>query len=118
MRHRQLQIWQKGMEVAQKIYHLVATFPSDEQYALADQLRRAAVSVPSNIAEGAQRQSARDFRHFLAIASGSLAEIDTQLELAFQLGYTASPENLLKEIGDLERMIHAFSTSVKEKSDK
>ncbi|MBQ7189614.1 MAG: four helix bundle protein [Kiritimatiellae bacterium] len=106
------------MELAQKIYHLTATFPSCEQYALADQLRRAAVSVPSNIAEGAQRQSARDFRHFLAIASGSLSEIDTQLELAVRLGYVQLPEEFFKENHVLERMIHAFSTSVKEKSDK
>ncbi|MBR4172061.1 MAG: four helix bundle protein [Kiritimatiellae bacterium] len=118
MRHRQLQIWQKGMELAQKIYHLVAAFPSCEHYALADQLRRAAVSVPSNIAEGAQRQSAKDFRHFLSISIGSLAEIDTQLELAIRLGYLEFSDELFKEIHVLERMIHAFATSVKEKSSE
>ena len=112
MRHRQLQIWQKGMDLVKEIYALSLSFPSSEQFALTCQLNRAVISIPSNIAEGSQRKTVNDFKQFLAIACGSLAEVDTQLELAAQLHYMDYSDSLKQEICILERMIHSFAASL------
>ena len=112
LRHCELAIWQRSMTLAKAVYVLTKNFPAEERYALCDQLRRAVVSVPSNIAEGSARQTARDFRHFLGIAKGSLAEIDTQLLLAVELGYVANIESLEGEILSLVKMINAFISSL------
>ena len=85
--HHDLLVWKASMDFVVDIYHATATFPRTEQFALANQIQRAAVSIPSNIAEGHARQSTSDYLHFLSIAQGSLAEVDTQLELAIRLGY-------------------------------
>src|SRR2546426_11241817 len=85
--HKNLIAWQKGMQLVVSIYELTKAFPKDETYGLSSQLRRAAVSVPSNIAEGACDRSNDQFRNFLSIAIGSLNEINTQLEVAFRVGY-------------------------------
>jgi len=79
--------WQKAMDLVEEIYRLTDSFPPRENYRLVDQLRRAAVSVPSNIAEGQARYSKKDFRHFLRTAKGSVAEIETQILIARRLGY-------------------------------
>lgn len=81
-RFRQLDVWNEAMSLARAIYRFTATFPSAERFGLIAQLRRAAVSVPSNIAEGSVRRSRKQFCHYLEIALGSLAEIETQLEIA------------------------------------
>lgn len=112
LRHRELEIWQRSMALAKAVYVLTKNFPAEERYALCDQLRRAVVSVPSNIAEGSARQTARDFRHFLGIAKGSLAEVDTQLVLAVELGYVSDIEKLEGEILSLVKMINAFISSL------
>ena len=75
------------MEMVSHVYRITQTFPGEERYGLVQQLRRAAVSIPSNIAEGAARNGNREFRHFVTIARGSLSEVDTQLDIALQLGY-------------------------------
>ena len=80
--YRELIVWQKSMELAEKVYLLVKALPKEETYALSDQMRRAAVSIPSNIAEGHARQSQKEFLQFLCIARGSRAELETQLLLA------------------------------------
>ena len=85
--YRDLVVWQNSIKIAKAVYRLTEKFPKNETYALADQIRRAAVSVPSNIAEGQARKSPGDFRRFLYIALGSLAEVDTQLVLAQEFGY-------------------------------
>lgn len=85
--YRELIVWQKSMELAEKVYLLVKALPKEETYALSDQMRRAAVSIPSNIAEGHARQSQKEFLQFLCIARGSRAELETQLLLARRLGY-------------------------------
>ena len=90
---RDLTVWQRAMELAYAVYAATAEFPKSEMFALAQQMRRAVVSVPSNIAEGHARRTQRQFRHFLKIASGSLAELQTQLILGRGLGYT-TPANL------------------------
>ena len=113
LRHRELAIWPRPMVLAKAVYVLAKNFPAEERDALCDPLRKAAaVSVPSNIAEGSTRQTARDFRRFLGIAKGSLAEIDTQLLLAVELGYVANIENLEEEILSHVKMINVFVSSL------
>ena len=84
---KNLIVWQKAMELVRVVYQLSKKFPADERYALTDQLRRAVVSNPSNIAEGSGRASNKDYAHFLSIARGSLYETLTQLQIAQDLGY-------------------------------
>ena len=86
-KHQELQAWQESMQLAEAVYALTAGFPSDERFGLVGQMRRAAVSVPSNIAEGAARSGTKEFLHFLSIARGSLSELDTQVILARKLGF-------------------------------
>jgi four helix bundle protein len=90
--HRNLVAWQKGMELVMEVYRLTRNFPDIELYGLISQLRRAALSVPSNIAEGAADRTRSQFTNFLSNSLGSLNEIDTQLELSFRLGYISKNE--------------------------
>ena len=85
--HKRLLAWRKSMDLVVVVYELTKTFPLDELYALTSQIRRASVSVPSNISEGAAGRSAIQFRNYLSIAIGSLNEISTQLEIAYRVGY-------------------------------
>ena len=85
--HKRLLAWRKSMDLVVKIYELTKAFPREEIYGLTSQIRRAAVSVPSNISEGAAGRSVLQFRNFLSVAIGSLNEISTQLEIAFRVGY-------------------------------
>jgi four helix bundle protein len=90
---RELDVWHLGVELAETVYRITARFPKAELFALSSQMRKAAISIPSNIAEGRARDSSREFLHFLSISRGSLAELDTQLELAIRLDYTDSELN-------------------------
>lgn len=90
--HRNLKAWQNTMGFVLDVYRVTSTFPKEEQYGLTSQLRRAAVSGPSNIAEGAAGRTKQQFSNFLSNAIGSLNEIDTQLELALRLGYVRQAE--------------------------
>ena len=85
--HRKLEAWKQSMDLAIGVYNATETFPAEEIYGLTNQTRRAVVSVPSNIAEGAARQTKKEFSNFLHIVQGSLSELDTQLELARRLGF-------------------------------
>ena len=85
--HRDLLTWQKAMDLVVEIYKLIDLLPREETYCLADQMRRAAVSIPSNIAEGHGRNSINDFKRFLAIAQGSRAELETQLDICLRVHY-------------------------------
>ena len=85
--HKSLDVWREGVELCAEIYKLTSTFPRAEEYGLSSQMRRAVVSIPSNIAEGAARGSVQEFIRFLNIAMGSLSELDTQMEIAQTLGY-------------------------------
>lgn len=85
--HKKLDLWRAAMELAVTIYQVTDSFPREERYGLTDQIRRASSSVPSNIAEGAGRQTRKEFINYLHIAQGSLSELDTHLELARRLGY-------------------------------
>ena len=84
--HKKLDVWQMAMDLIIEIYRITESFPKEEKYGLSNQLRRAAVSVPSNIAEGAARNTKKEFVNYLHMAQGSLSELDTQLELAKRLG--------------------------------
>ena len=108
--YRDLKIWQKGVELAKMTYALTHKFPKYETYGLADQLRRLAVSVPSNIAEGQARQHTGEFRQFLHMALGSLAEVDTQIVIALEMKYIDAQEanGIQNLIIELQKMIHAL----------
>jgi len=90
--YKELKIWQRGMHLTKSVYQLTAGFPSDERFGLTAQMRRAAVSAPSNIAEGQARSGTREFLQFLSYASGSLAELETQLLLGASLGYCSAAQ--------------------------
>ena len=101
--HKDLDVWKLGIELVTNIYKLTEAFPKQEIYGLISQMRRSAISIPSNIAEGAARKSRNEYIHFLYISLGSLSELETQLIIAQNLGYTNST-SLLKEIEILRRM--------------
>lgn len=105
--YRDLETWQNAMELVKGVYVATRHFPKDELYGLTSQLRRAAVSIPSNIAEGCGRNSRNELRHFLGQARGSLAEVETQLELARSLGYldSVAATALLSKAAQLGRML-------------
>ncbi len=85
--HKKLDAWKLSMDLVVDIYQATDRFPSQEKYSLIDQIRRAAISIPSNIAEGAARQTKKEFTNYLHIAQGSLSELNTQIELARRLGF-------------------------------
>ena len=104
--YKELDVWKKSMEVAIKVYELVKFLPPEEKFCLSDQMRRAVISIPSNIAEGNQRYSSREYKHFLTISKGSLAELETQLLLSEGLGYLEHQDiipilSLCTEIGKM-----------------
>jgi four helix bundle protein len=112
--YRDLLVWQKGTALALEIYRVTQRFPSDERFDLTAQLRRAAVSVPSNIAEGQARRTTGEFIQFLSHAEGSLAEVDTQIYLAQQLGYGLEEElsSISSQINELRKMLNALRRSL------
>ena len=103
--YRDLDVWKQAMELCETVYGIVRKFPADERYALGDQLRRAVVSIPSNIAEGNGRDSRSEYARFLSIARGSLFEVQTQLELASRLGYVNPTEVPVVAIDNISRML-------------
>ena len=105
--HRDLLIWQKGMALAKQVYAMTRAFPGDERFGLTAQMRRAVVSVPSNIAEGQAGQGRKESVQCLSHAEGSLAELDTQLTLAAELGYCrpSDAQGSVATIAELQRMI-------------
>lgn len=108
--YRELIVWQDAIKITKAVYQLTDKFPKHETYALADQIRRAAVSIPSNIAEGQARKSPGDFKRFLHIALGSLAEVDTQLVLAQEFDYL-SKEDVVpmdEQIQNLRKKLYAL----------
>ena len=114
---RDLKVWQAGMQLATAIYTLTPGFPKFEAFGLSSQMQCAAVSIPSNIAEGHARDSTKEFLRFISIAMGSLAEIETQIILAHQLNYFAESEliKLLEKTGGIGRMLRGLQHSLKAK---
>lgn len=112
--YRELIVWQDAIKIAKAVYQLTGKFPKHETYALVDQLRRAAVSVPSNIAEGQARKSPGDFKRFLHIALGSLAEADTHLVLAQEFGYLSKEDidPMDEQIQNLRKKLYVLMNSL------
>ena len=106
--YRELDVWKMSMTLCEKIYDLIRVFPADERFALCDQLRRAAVSIPSNIAEGNGRDSKTEYARFLSIARGSLFEVQTQLELAERFKYVVIPEETKTLITRISKMLFSM----------
>lgn len=108
--YRDLVVWQKGIALAKLIYTLTRSFPAEEKFGLISQMRRAAVSVSSNIAEGQARHTTGEFVLFISHAEGSVAELDTQLHLATELGFTSEPQAMscFELLGDLRRMLNGL----------
>lgn len=114
--YKDLLIWQKGITIVRLIYQLVKSFPQEELYSLTNQLKRASVSIPSNIAEGYGRNTDKTFSHFLDISRGSLYELETQLIIAKELGFFSVESlysEILNQIEELSKMINAFSKTLK-----
>jgi four helix bundle protein len=107
---RDLRVWKKSMELAGAAYRLTRGFPREEAFGLSSQLRRSAISIPSNIAEGHGRMNAREFKHFLLIARGSNSELQTQLQLAVDLEFASSKEAEAAQVlsEEVENMLFAF----------
>ena len=108
--YKALVVWQKGMELAKQVYQLTETFPAAERYGLVAQMRRAGVSVPSNIAEGQARRSRREFIQFISHAEGSAAELETQLILSAELGCSsrACVQGTLDLIEEVRKMLYTL----------
>jgi four helix bundle protein len=104
---RDLEVWQLGKKIVLRVYQITKAFPREERYGLTAQMRRAAVSIPSNIAEGFNRYNNKEYRQFLYIALGSCAELETQMELACDLGYLDATERdqLLEQMDFESRML-------------
>ena len=113
--HHDLRVWQEAMALVTKVYALTGDFPADERFGLTSQIRRASVSVPSNIAEGAARGGRKEFVHFLTVARGSLSELDTQLRIAVNLKFLAENSPLLT---DVERLQAALGALIKSQRDR
>ena len=113
--HRDLAAWREAMTLAESVYRQTAGFPREEVYGLTSQVRRAAVSIPSNIAEGAGRNSSRELLQFLGIACGSVAELDTQLELAVRLGYLNAEANVITQTHRVGMLVRLLRKSIGEK---
>ncbi|MBO7098836.1 MAG: four helix bundle protein [Bacteroidaceae bacterium] len=112
---RKYEIWQKAIDIADRVYAICDKFPRYELFALCDQLRRAAVSIPSNIAEGASRTSSLEFAHFLEISIGSAFEVETQLQIAKRREYITDDifNEMVNELQSLERQINTFIIKLK-----
>ena len=114
--HRNLVAWQESMKLAEMVYHGTAQFPREELYGLAAQMRRSAVSVPSSIAEGAGRNSSKELIQFVGIANGSLAELETQLELAVRLGYLNTDAECIQQVARVGKLLVGLRKSLRERS--
>ena len=110
--YEELVVWQKAMLLAKEVYVVQRRLPKEETYGLGDQIRRAVVSIPSNIAEGFGRESKSEFRRFLTIARGSLYEVKTQLQLAVSLGHLNVNANLFMLVDEVGRLLNGLSRSL------
>jgi len=116
--HHDLQVWQLGMRLVKDIYAMTRTFPDSERFGLSSQMQRAAVSIPSNIAEGAARTGDKEFLQFLSIARGSLSELETQVMISKELGYIRDDKEVLELMNELYAKMTALITSIRAKGVK
>lgn len=113
--YQDLSVWKKSIDLCVCVYELCADFPKNELYGITDQMKRASVSIPSNIAEGQARQHSKEFLQFLSVANGSLAELDTQRIVAERLGFLSCDKSsdLEHRITEVRKMLYALSRSLK-----
>ena len=111
--YKDLEVWQKALDLVTATYELTGGFPESEKFGIVNQMRRSAVSIPSNIAEGSARHHAKDFIHFLRIADGSAAELETQLIISRRLGYLTETDPVAAEISTIRRMLAGLIKSLR-----
>ena len=118
--HKDLDVWKQSIALSKDIYELTRGYPKEEMFGLVSQMRRAAVSIASNIAEGAARRGNKEFSHFLYIAVGSVTELETQLEISKEvgLGEKHKIEGAMQAVDRLQKMIHGLIRSVKAQETK
>ena len=116
MNHKDLDVWKRAMDLVEQVYLLTSSFPSSEIYGLTNQLRRAAVSVPSNIAEGASRTGDKELLYFLNVATGSIAEIETQLLIGVRLKYVDQHNEIFDLITEVRKLLLGFRNYVRRKT--
>lgn len=114
-KHHDLQVWQLAIRLVKGVYQVTTSFPAAEMYGLSAQMRRSAVSIPSNIAEGAARNATKEFLHFLGIARGSLSELETQIAIARELGFIVDSESIEKLIDDVFGLLGGLINSLRAK---
>ena len=112
--YKELIVWQKAMDLTAGVYKLTQKLPKEELYGLSNQMRRAAVSIPSNIAEGQSRNSSKEFCQFLSIARGSKSELETQLQLCVKIGYLGDSDitSLMELLEEISKMLVALIKTV------
>ena len=113
MDHKELDVWKKSMDLVEAVYSLTANFPKEERYGLASQMQRAAVSIPSNIAEGTARKSNKELLQFISIAMGSAAELETQYLIAIRLNYITEHIGTMTLITDVKKLLLGFRNYIK-----
>ena len=113
--HKNLDVWKKAIDLVQQVYEMTKYFPKSEDYSLTSQMRRSAISVPSNISEGAARQTKKEFIQFLHMAQGSLSELDTHMEIAKRLGYFGEchSKKPIEIMQDVDKMLSGLIKSLK-----
>lgn len=115
---KKIQVWQKAHTFVLSVYKTTEHFPREELFGLTSQIRRAATSIPTNIAEGAGRETQQEFVRFIHIATGSASEVEHQLLLAHELGYISKPncQKLNTDINEIQKMLHGFAKALKSKN--
>jgi four helix bundle protein len=118
--HEKLEVWKRAVDLVIRIYEVTKSFPSEEKFGLVSQIRRAAVSIPANIAEGAARQTDKDFFHFLSVAQGSASGLETELLIAQRLKYIEieNYQKIYEELNAIARMIVGLSQKIKSRIEK
>lgn len=112
--HKQLDVWQQAMVLVKMVYDITASFPREEMFGLTSQMRRAAVSIPSNIAEGCARSSTKEYLHFVIISRGSLSELDTQIDIAIMLGYCDQNSPVIMQVQRVGALVGGLQKRLRE----
>ncbi|MEC5399824.1 four helix bundle protein [Uliginosibacterium sp. H1] len=114
--HRDLRVWQESIVLVELIYRFTEAFPKSEQFGLISQMKRASVSVPANISEGCARNGTKELLHFLSIASGSLSELDTLVEISIRLGLGNNTESIKLKIDEVSALLLALAKSLRQRA--
>ncbi len=114
--HKDLEVWKQSMDLVDVVYRTTKGFPADETYGLTSQMRRAAISIPSNIAEGAARSGKKEFVQFLRVSLGSLSELETQFLISGRLGYVAEEEPVMAQIETVRKLLHGLIRHLKKET--